>query len=177
MSTTSVEDLAKKCANLEAGFREALKWIDQKQNADRLLLDRVLIEDELRRELFQLGKLSQSITRPMCVAVFGESQAGKSYLVSGLAGRGGRVVVTFDGGKVEKDFLRDINPSGGEESTALVPRFTIHPVETPPGFPVAVRLHGQMDIAKILANTYAFDVAVEYEKPLSREEVESHVAT
>jgi hypothetical protein len=175
MSTTSTENLAKKCATLEAGFREALKWIDQKANADRLLLDRVLIEDELRRELFQLRKLSQSIMRPMCVAVFGESQAGKSYLVSGLAGRGGRVTVTFDGGKVEKDFLRDINPSGGEESTALVTRFTIHPVEAPAGFPVAVRLHSQMDIAKILANTYAFDVAVEFEKPLSREDVEGHL--
>src|ERR1700761_7552205 len=176
MSTTSVEDLAKKCANLEAGFREALKWIDQKQNADRLLLDRVLIEDELRRELYQLGKLSQSIKRPMCVAVFGESQAGKSYLVSGLAGRAGSVTVVFDGGKIEKDFLRDINPAGGEESTALVTRFTIHPIETPPGFPVAVRLHSQMDVAKILANSYAFDVASEFEKQLTREDVESHVA-
>lgn len=36
--------------------------------------------------LFQLRKLSHSISRPMCIAVFGESQPGKSYLVSSLAG-------------------------------------------------------------------------------------------
>ena len=176
MSAISIDNLAKKCASLEAGFKDALAWINEKQNAERLQLDKLLIEDELRRELFQLHKLSQSISRPMCVAVFGESQAGKSYLVSGLAGRSGRVLVTFGNGE-QKDFLRDINPSGGEESTALVTRFTIHPIETPPGFPVAVRLHSQMDIAKILANTYAFDVAAEYEKPLLREEVEAHVAS
>lgn len=175
MSAISVDNLAKKCANLEAGFKDALGWINQKQNADRLQLDKVLIEDELRRELFQLHKLSQSIARPMCVAVFGESQAGKSYLVSGLAGRGGRVLVTF-GSAEQRDFLREINPSGGEESTALVTRFTIHPVETPAGFPVAVRLHSQMDIAKILANTYALDVDPEFEKPLLREDVEAHIA-
>src|SRR5689334_4589040 len=175
MSAISVDNLGKKCANLEAGFKDALAWINQKQNADRLQLDKVLIEDELRRELFQLHKLSQSIPRPMCVAVFGESQAGKSYLVSGLAGRGGRVLVTFGNGE-QHDFLREINPSGGEESTALVTRFTIHPVETPAGFPVAVRLHSQMDIAKILANTYALDVDPEFEKPLLREDVEAHIA-
>jgi hypothetical protein len=176
MTDTTTEGLAKKCANLEAGFRDALGWINQKANVDRLQLDKLLIEDELRREIFQLRKLSQSIARPMCIAVFGESQAGKSYLVSGLAGRQGRLAVTFDGGKKDYDFLKDINPGGGEESTALVTRFTIHPVETPPGFPVALRLHSQTDLAKIIANTYAFDVNPEFEKPLSREQVEAHVS-
>jgi hypothetical protein len=175
-STVNIEALAQKCATLESGFKDAITWINQKVNAERLQLDKVLIEDELRRELFQLRKLSQSVTRPMCVAVFGESQVGKSYLVSGLAGNNGRVAVTFEGAPRELDFLRDINPSGGEESTALVTRFTIHPIETPSGFPVAVRLHSQTDIAKIIANTYAFDVSSEWEKPLAREAIEAHLS-
>jgi hypothetical protein len=112
-STVNIEALAQKCATLESGFKDAITWINQKVNAERLQLDKVLIEDELRRELFQLRKLSQSVTRPMCVAVFGESQVGKSYLVSGLAGNNGRVAVTFEGAPRELDFLRDINPSGG----------------------------------------------------------------
>lgn len=175
-SSITIDRLSQRCATLEASLSDAIAWINQKSNAERLQLDKALIEDELRRNLFQLRKLSQSVTRPMCVAVFGESQVGKSYLVSGLAGRGGRVAVNFEGTPREFDFLRDINPAGGEESTALVTRFTIHPIETPPGFPVAVRLHSQTDIAKILANTYAFDVASEFEKPLLREDVEAHVA-
>lgn len=176
-SNVTTEALASKCERLEAGFNEALAWINQKPNAERLQLDKVLIEDELRRQLFQLRKLSLSISRPMCVAVFGESQAGKSYLVSSLAGSRARLIASFDGGRQEFDFLRQINPPGGEESTALVTRFTIHPIETPAGFPVAVRLHSQMDVAKIIANTYAFDVAREFEKPLVREEVEAHIST
>jgi hypothetical protein len=176
-NTVNIEALAQKCATLESGFKDAITWINEKVNAERLQLDKVLIEDELRRELFQLRKLSQSVSRPMCVAVFGESQVGKSYLVSGLAGNNGRVAVNFDGAQEELDFLRHINPSGGEESTALVTRFTIHPIETPAGFPVAVRLHSQTDIAKIIANTYAFDVAVEWETPLAREAIEAHLST
>lgn len=175
-STKNTEVLAQKCTTLESGVKDALVWINQKVNAERLQLDKVLIEDELRRELYQLGKLSQSISRPMCIAVFGESQAGKSYLVSGLAGHNGQVAVEFPGTPKQLDFLRDINPPGGEESTALVTRFTIHPIETPPDFPVAVRLHSQTDVAKILSNTYAFDVSPEYEKPLTREDVEAHVS-
>lgn len=175
-NTVNTEALAKRCATLEAGFKDAITWINQKVNAERLQLDKVLIEDELRRDLFQLGKLSQSVTRPMCVAVFGESQVGKSYLVSGLAGNNGRVAVNFEGAERELDFLRHINPSGGEESTALVTRFTIHPIETPAGFPVAVRLHSQTDIAKILANTYAFDVSPEWETALAREKIEAHIS-
>jgi hypothetical protein len=175
-SNSDIQALADKCAILEGCFTEALSWINQKANMDRLQLDKVLIEHELRRELFQLRKLAQSIPRPMCVAVFGESQAGKSYLVSGLAGQNGRVAVSFDGASKELDFLRDINPSGGEESTALVTRFTIHPIQTPAGYPVSLRFHSQADVAKIIANTYAFDVAVEFEKQLAREEVEAHIS-
>ena len=67
-STVNTEALAQKCAKLESGFKDAIAWINQKVNAERLQLDKVLIEDELRRELFQLRKLSQSVSRPRKVA-------------------------------------------------------------------------------------------------------------
>jgi hypothetical protein len=57
------------------------------------------------------------------------------------------------------DFLEKINPEGGRESTGLVTRFTMdRPENLPAGFPIQIRLLGEMDIAKILINSYANDV-------------------
>ena len=100
----------------------------------------------------------------MCVAVFGASQSGKSYLVSRLAApRGGQLAVRFSGDTL--DFLKDINPPGGQESTGLVTRFTTHPQVTPPGAPVALRLLTQTDIIKILANTFLEDFDIDIVPP------------
>lgn len=57
------------------------------------------------------------------------------------------------------DFIKDINPEGGKESTGLVTRFTS---TTPPdglteAFPIRLRLLSETDVARVLANTYYAD--------------------
>ena len=90
---------------------------------------------EFRRYERRGARLREAAQRPMCVAVFGASQAGKSYLVSRLAAPpGGRLAARF--GDRTLDFLKDINPPGGQEATGLVTRFTMHPQPSPPGAPV-----------------------------------------
>ena len=102
---------------------------------------------------------------PCASAIFGPSQAGKSYLISALARRGmERVLVAFDGIAPGLDFVRQINPEGGRESTGLVTRFTMRRIPTPPGYPVAVRLLTQPDVVKILGNTYLLDCELDDEK-------------
>lgn len=161
---TKNEQLIAACAAHSADIKSALGWVSDPANAERIQPNRPALEKELRRAAFQARKLEQTVANSMCVGVFGPSQAGKSYLTSVLASKGGKATAVFDSGKSELDFLRDINPTGGEESTGLVTRFTIHDSPTPEGFPVSVRLLTQTDLAKILANTYCNEADHEFER-------------
>ena len=60
------------------------------------------------------------------VGIFGESQAGKSFLVSTLiSDKNGNSTIQLGNRKL--DFIRDINPQGsGKESTGVVTRFSTH---------------------------------------------------
>ena len=111
---------------------------------------------ELQKVRNQGRKLARAARRKMCVGVFGPSQAGKSYLVSILASREGRPLkARFDG--TVYDFLREINPPGGRESTGLVTRLSAETGDAPAGFPVQLRLLTQTDLVKILANSFYLD--------------------
>jgi len=106
----------------------------------------------------QLKRLSVAAERPMAVAVFGPSQAGKSYLISALA-RDGEKALQAKIGIDSVDFLKQINPEGGKESTGIVTRFTIRESNLPfPNMPVKTRLLDQVDLVKIIGNTFLSDV-------------------
>ncbi|HUN40519.1 MAG TPA: virulence factor SrfC family protein [Acetobacteraceae bacterium] len=114
------------------------------------------VSREFRRHARRTDRLREAAERPPAVAVFGASQAGKSYLVSRLTiSPGTSLQIDFEGRAL--DFLLDINPRGGEESTGLVTRFTVHRVATPPGTPVVLRLLSQTDVIRILTNTFVKD--------------------
>lgn len=77
--------------------------------------------------LHQLGyraaKLRRAWGRPQCLGFFGPSQAGKSFLVGALLSHElGTLKVLARSGEV--DFLEEINPAKGVESTGVVTRFT-----------------------------------------------------
>src|SRR5262249_17667135 len=67
-------------------------------------------------------------------------------------------------------------PEGGQESTGLVTRFTIHPVATPAGMPVALRLLSQTDLVKIIGNTYFADFDRSEDELLKPETVHQRLA-
>jgi hypothetical protein len=68
-------------------------------------------------------KLRRAWDRPQAVGLFGPSQAGKSFLVGALLAHemGSLAVQTRD---QTLDFLKEINPAKGVESTGVVTRFT-----------------------------------------------------
>ena len=109
-----------------------------------------------RRFARRASRLREAADRPTAVAVFGASQAGKSYLVSSLATRAGQPLAAAYGGRV-LNFLRDMNPQGDKEATGLVTRFTVAPLPAPATFPIAVRLLSQTDVIKIVVNAYLED--------------------
>ena len=162
---TEKQSIATACANTSEAISEALGWVRDDVNARRISSVRSTLDRELRRAFIEADRLAKAIDRPMCVGVFGPSQAGKSYLISALARRETeRALVAFEGITPGLDFVRQINPEGGRESTGLVTRFSMRRIPTPPAYPVAVRLLSQSDIVKILGNTYLLDCELDNEK-------------
>ncbi len=77
----------------------------------------------LRDLALRARKLRRAWSRKQSVGLFGPSQAGKSFLVGALLSHElGSLKVLSRGGPV--DFLREINPAKGVESTGVVTRFT-----------------------------------------------------
>ena len=160
---TQKQELVAACADTSRAITEALGWVRNDVNARRISSVRSTLDRELRRSFIEADRLGKALERPMCVGVFGPSQAGKSYLISALARRElERVLVAFDN-MPGLDFVREINPEGGREFTGLVTRFSMRAVTSPSGYPVAVRLLSQADVVKILGNTYLLDCELDDE--------------
>ncbi|MBX9593999.1 MAG: putative virulence factor, partial [Roseomonas sp.] len=147
------EKLAAEASKVGEVAGRALDWFGA---AARPGLDAAALARELRGVGLRAGRLAAAASRPMCVGVFGPSQAGKSYLISALAqSPDAPLMAMFDDRAV--DFVRDINPEGGREATGLVTRFTMKRIATPPGMPVALRLLSQTDVVKIIGNAFLSD--------------------
>lgn len=67
--------------------------------------------------------LSRAVRRKGSLGVYGESQIGKSFLISALAATKGRIEIRTPGGAEPVDFLKTLNHEHGQETTGLVSRF------------------------------------------------------
>ncbi|MBL8250945.1 MAG: type III effector HopL1 [Candidatus Competibacter sp.] len=165
--------LGEACRSLEQVGSEFLTWLDE--NSERVAQEKAGLVKEFRRFTLQSRRLEQAVRRPMCVGVFGPSQSGKSYLISALARKGTAPLLADFAGKAI-DFIRDINPEGGRESTGLVTRFTVQPASgATPEAPVQMRLLTQTDLVKIIGNTYYADCDHSEEEPLTQAQLSEWV--
>lgn len=145
-------------AAVSQGCQDALGWVDSVRTSSRRLDNEA---DNLNLSLLRTRNLANSLTQvsttPMTVGFFGISQAGKSYLISALAaGSNGELEARY--GTQVVDFIKEVNPvGGGKEATGLVTRFTRHAPDAPAGYPIPLRLFSEIDLAKILANTWFND--------------------
>ncbi|MDY4808099.1 MAG: virulence factor SrfC family protein, partial [Desulfovibrio sp.] len=147
--------LAARCARLAEQSRHAATWLAD--NRETVGSECTTLQKEMRRAARFFGKCEQAARRKMCVGVFGPSQSGKSYLISALA-RDSRGDLLADFCGRTSDFITEINPEGGKESTGLVTRFTTTPPQgLTPDFPIRLRLLSEMDVVRVLANTYYAD--------------------
>jgi hypothetical protein len=122
---------------------------------------RAFMEKILQEKQIAVRRIGESARRPLALGVFGASQCGKSYLVSELV-RGGEPSLAVFLGKaqqspVARDYLEEINPAGGRESTAVVTRFTLRPYREVPGCAAFLRLFSSVDLIKIFLNGYLFE--------------------
>ena len=148
-------DLARLCRDLAKESRQAVGWLQD--NCELVGNECAALQKDMRHAARFFHKCEQAARRKMCVGVFGPSQSGKSYLISALA-RDAKGSLLADFGGKSYDFITQINPEGGKESTGLVTRFTTTPPEgLSEGFPIRLRLLTETDVARVLANTYYAD--------------------
>ena len=159
MSEAATQALVRVCQDTERAAQGALAWF--RDFPDRVAAQRPVLEKEFRLAAVEARKLKTAAERPVAVGVYGLSQAGKSYLISTLARPSGREL-TADLDK-PRGFLADINPESDKEATGLVTRFTMRKEKGPEGFPVRLRLLSEIDLVKILANSWFCD-ALDSEK-------------
>ncbi len=136
----------------------AIDWIQRvRGNARSVDNEADSLVMKLRRVRNQAKSLAVASSLPSTVGFFGLSQAGKSYLISALAaGADGRLETEVDGKRL--DFLSHINPpGGGKEATGLVTRFSFRAKQGPQGFPLELKLFEEIELAKILVNSFFND--------------------
>ncbi|MDR1040471.1 MAG: putative virulence factor [Deltaproteobacteria bacterium] len=149
----SPEELKASAFELRDAARNGARWLTDNETE---MGNQDGIKKRLRKSARSLDSYANAAGKKMGIAVFGPSQVGKSTMISALAmgPRAGKLMVDFQGEYL--DFLKQVNPEGGKETTGLVTRFSL---ESPPPspdreLPVCLKLFSEMDIAKILANTY-----------------------
>lgn len=138
--------------------QSAIDWIgDVRPNVVRLNNEADSLILELRRLRNTAKRLGAVSDKPITAGFFGLSQAGKSFLISALAAdNNGKLETEFDGQKL--DFIKHINPpGGGKEATGLVTRFTRKESNGVAGYPLELRLFSEIEVAKILVNSYFND--------------------
>lgn len=157
-TTADGQQLSERCQNLFDGAADAVEWVTRvRADSQRLERESDSLIDKLRRVRNLSRRLGRAATRPVAIGFFGLSQAGKSYLISALAADG-RGELGMDAEGMRLDFIAHVNPpGGGKEATGLVTRFTRSPSEAPPGYPLELALFSEVDLVKVLGNTFLND--------------------
>ncbi|MDR1167128.1 MAG: putative virulence factor [Deltaproteobacteria bacterium] len=147
------DELKSYAINLRDAARDGDKWLlDNEDNQG----NQEGVKKRLRKSARNLESYAKASENKMGIAVFGPSQVGKSTMISALASgaQSKKLMVDFQGRVL--NFITQVNPVGGGETTGLVTRFSLAPPpQSPdPNLPVCLKLFSEMDIVKILANTY-----------------------
>lgn len=175
--TMDGKPLSDLCQDAFEAAGQAISWIgDTRAEAPRLDREGDALTLQLRQTRNHLRRLRRAAGQPLAVGFFGESQVGKSYLVSVLAaGANGRLETQL--GNDRLDFLTHVNPVGhGKEATGLVTRFTCQPGGAPPSHPIDVRLLSEADIVKILGNSYYRDFNQQTASQIGDETIKARLA-
>ena len=157
------------------------------QDIDRhieIITDALKWATEFRKDSFPSGlfkdyrrnlkKIRAALSSNCSAAAYGESQVGKSYLMSSLLSSPEHPFVIKNQGR-EYSFIDELNPSGGNnakiESTGVVTRFTINKDKgNMPGM-IRVKNLSVVDIILMLADSYYNDIKINPDSVLATQEI------
>lgn len=143
---------------VKGAAHDVITWVNENKDIESELkkrsVDLVYDAASLYNKLDAFGSI---LDNNKTIGVFGESQAGKSYLVSKLVTDGkSDLILKWDEDRF--DFIKNINPpGGGAESSAFVTRFSAKEYQAPQGFPVHFKLFKETEILMILINSFFQD--------------------
>lgn len=158
-----------------SSIEKSLAWEKYVPVSDKLNYRQKLIN--LHREL---NKIKFAVDERPSVAVFGESQMGKSYLVSAIMSTPDRPFkVTSDA--TSYNFIDDINPSSPNstiEATGVITRFTTNQqtMDVPKGF-LRAQLLSVSDIVLILSEAYYNQVDYSHESLIDTRDIDEFLGS
>lgn len=134
--------------------------------------------EELKEYRRTLKRIANSLEENCSAAAYGESQVGKSYLMSSLLSTADSPFVITNNGK-EYSFIDDLNPSGGNttktESTGVITRFTINNDNEAMKNYVKVKNLSVADLLMLLVDSYYNDLKIDSTKVLLSEQINSEL--
>jgi hypothetical protein len=120
----------------------------------------------------KLNKKKFALEGNPAAAMYGESQVGKSYLISSLLSEKGIPFSITDEYNIVHNFIEEINPpGGGTESTSLVSRFSVNYKPINPKYPVKAILLSVSDIVLILCDSFYNDIKAVHDLTLKTDEI------
>lgn len=150
------QELAQNVVNQINSINSFIKWTDRHlQQGRREETFKKLVN--VRRNL---KRLRYSLLSKPAIAAFGESQKGKSYVISSLLARKGQQFMVKDpkDGK-EYNFVEQLNPiTRDTEATGVVTRFTSFYTVPDDEYPIKIKILSISDMLQILCDTAYNDV-------------------
>ncbi len=128
----------------------------------------------------EINKYRYALKEKCSIGAYGESQVGKSYLMSSLLSKADSPFVIVNGGK-EYIFIDEINPSGGNntniESTGVITRFTIDDKNNNMKDYIKIENLSIVDIILVLTDSYYNDLKINADSTLSYTKVNEIIQT
>lgn len=149
-------------------IEKAIKWVKETESmrgakGENAYHNLVSFRRKLKKKRF-------AIEGNPAAAIYGESQVGKSYLISSLLSEEGNPFVLADKNNNSYNFIEEINPpGGGSESTSLVSRFSVNYKPVDPNFPIKANLLSPKDIILVLCDSFYSDIKTNHDTILKSE--------
>ena len=142
------QTLAKRLGLLQEALNASLRWVDEhRAAAPRLALEADTLTRQLRRARAQSEALAHQASRPVTLALFGQSQAGKAWLLKEMVADAQGQMLTRLGDKM-LDLFQHINP--GNLDFAAATRYG-HQREPLSGeWPVELTLLSEAEILRLM---------------------------
>lgn len=169
----SKEELLQKCTIIRQVAEDGMNWVNGNAEEDK----KEVTISELKTLRRHVNRYADAIPKRPAIAIFGQSQVGKSYLVSNLAKtpEAYSLLVKVPGTGDEIDFIKNINPpGGGKEATGLVTRFTTADTFQDSWKPFELKIFSQSDITCVIANGYLSDIT-HYIYAIDREKIQKKI--